>query len=683
MDADDSRPQSPAELIDAGPEVEQFANALDECLSPRLSESDKRERLLNLPRKYHENALRRLDRLRPVRARSDHDDEMDTDDVDGTGQSLGETEAVRQLEREAQTWDLLRRVLPLRHPNAEGTSQLSRLDVVADRLPGHDSGLRSFFQTNSVAKERRAILQWLQSNAASGPDIDGLTRDLQQNADRGDIIAHGWLHTRSSIKLKKSVTGWPHLLDQQSANMSATHTTSSGAPLVTQLDPDATTRQGRKLQPQDEYFERAIWRGCFEHLRRGSSLQTIRDWCQERTEMWRAISMSGMLLSADDSDDDVAADAEPSALALWRRMCFGLARQGGSDDYERAVYGVLSGDILSVEKVARTWDDFLFAHYNALLRTQIDTFILEHCTPGDAANLTQAFPSFDAVQFHSEDAGVDKRLIRFLESQAGIKDDAFDPNKALQASILAREVEDYLYNQGRAMAVAPVERVQGRKYFTPEQHDGLRIVSHVYALMALLEELESRNLTFPRTVKSPERRASEENILAQYAGFLRRAGLQELIPVYCSILEVPRRYEVLSENLIMEPTTERRIELLNLMKRANIDGAQFVKTQATLLYNSVAQDSAKTFEAKTGFRIIEEGPPTPRFGRKIKADFFGEDPEHIEDAHEKLILALEWLMNVDETWPEVLSFGTKVYKFFLRTYHGLSDTRLWTPFVGY
>lgn len=661
----ETAPETRAEFIAAGPEIEQFANALDDCISPRLSDADKREQLLNLPRKYHENALRRLAQLRPAGARNSHDDvDMDVDDVDGAGLPLAESEAAKQLEKEAQTWDLLGRVLPLRYPNAERTSRLSRLDMLADK-PEHGNSLHSFFQTNSVAKERRAVLQWLQSNAASGPDIDDLTRDLQQSADRGDIIAHGWIHTRSAIKMKKSVTGWPYLLDQQSGNISSSHTTSSGAPLVTQLDPDATTRQGHQLQPQDGYFERAIWRGCFEHLRRGSNLQTIRDWCQERTEMWRAISMSGMLLSAD--DEDVAIGAGPASLALWRRMCFGLARQGGSDDYERAVYGVLSGDILSVEKVARTWDDFLFAHYNALLRTQIDNFILGRCPPGEASNLTQTFSSFDAVQFHGEAVNVEKRLIQSLESQVGIKDEAFEPNKALQASILAQEIGEYLYHQGRAMAPSAEETdgvIQGRKYFTLEQHHGLRIVAHMYVLLSLLEGIGSRQQILNQSIKSPERQTAEENILAQYAGFLRRARLQELIPVYCSILHSPRRYEVLSSNLILEQSPDRRLDLLNLMKRANIDGSKFVTTQATLLYDRVTQDGDKEFEAKR-FRILADGPPTARIGRAIKPDFFGDDPEYVEAGHKYLIRSLEWLLMVDETWPKVFSFGTKIYKFFL------------------
>ena len=677
MDAD-TGPATPADLpsIDAGPEVEQFANALDDCLSPLLANPDRRRRLLNLPKQYHQNALRRLAQLQPRNQRSSHDDaDMETDDADTGAASQLVSQQIERLKKEAQTWDLLGRVLPLRH-DFEDPPHLFKIETPADHKAREES-LYPFFLGNNTARERRAVLQWLQTNASSGPDIDDLTRDLQQNADRGDIIAHGWLHTRSAIKMKKSVTGWPHLLDRQSANISNSHTTSSGAPLVTQLDPDAMTRQDRRLQPQDEYFERAIWLGCFEHLRRGSTLETIRDWCQERTEMWRAISMSGILLTTE--DEETAYGSNPLQMALWRRMCFGLARQGGSDDYERAVYGLLSGDIISVEKVARTWDDFLFAHYNALLRTQIDNYYLGRCAPGEASNLNQTFPSFDAVQFHGEESGLEKRLIQTLESQPSIRKEALEPNKALQASVIGRDIESYLYNQGKVLNSSPDSLVgdyESRKYFRPGQHDGLRIVAHVYVLATLLDKADPRTFGLSGLLMEPAVRAAQENIIAHYADFLRRAGLQELIPIYCSILEPRRCYEVLSSTLIMEDDHDRRLTMVQLMKRTTIDVVQFVKTQASLLYDKVAETGTDKFEAETMFKILEDGPATSRKGRSIQADFFGDDPDAVETSHEHLIRSLEWLMAVENTWPDVFSFGTKIYKFFLRHMHLRAARRL-------
>jgi nuclear pore complex protein Nup107 len=658
---------------EAGPEVEEFANALDDCLSPPLSNEERRARILDLPRKYYENALRRLAQVRPRMMRNGQDDvDMDADD-DAANSNPASAELVKRLEREAQTWDLLRRLLPLRYASSDNGQNVSKTEQSS--MDSRDL-LKIFLASDPSARERQAVIQWLQNNASSGPDIDELARELQQSADRGDIIAHGWLHTRSSIKLRKSVTAWPHLLDRQSPAIATSFHNSDGSPLVTQLDPDAATRQGRKLEPQDEYFERAIWLGCWEHLRRGSSLGTIREWCQERTEMWRAISTSAVLLSADDSQE--MTNTKPASLALWRRMCFSLSRSGGCDDYERAVYGVLSGDIPSVEKVALNWDDFLFANYNALLRTQLDNYILGQCPSDVASNLTQSFPSFDAVQFHGEPRTVDMRLVRALESNPQIKDEANEPNKALQASLISKEIGQHLYQQGLVISSGASQNestlyrrestkleVNKERFFQSTQHYGLRIVAHIYLLINLMDKLDSKDDSLAPAFSPPEVRRSQQNLIAGYANYLRLAQFHELIPLYCSILEPPRSYEVLSYNLIPEMQASRRLLQLRLIKKAGIDVLEFVKTQAWLMFDDLGPPQ-QGCPAKEAFSIIEPGPPTSRSGRPVRPDFFGDDERFVDQAHENLIRSLEWLVLVQETWPNVFSMGTKIYKFFLR-----------------
>ncbi|KAI6779053.1 nuclear pore complex protein Nup107 [Emericellopsis cladophorae] len=647
----------------AGPEVEQFANALDDCLTGRAPGYDARERLLALPRIFHKNATQRLAKLRPGRLRTGEDMDMDTDELDN--ESSHDTEAeIQRLEKEIQTWDLLQRVLPLRYSDAENESHVARLERVADK-PSRATTLESFFESDPTARERRAVLQWLQTSAASGPDIDEMTRELQRNADRGDIIAHGWLHTRSAIKMKKSVTGWSQLLDQQPGNGTSNHLTSSSEPMVTQLDPDACTRQGRKLQPQDEYFERAIWLGCFEHLRRGSTAATIQEWCQERTEVWRSVSMSGLLLPAQDGNE-TATDLSASSLVLWRRMCYALATQGGTSDHERAVYGVLSGDIESVEKVARSWDDLLFAHYNALLRTQLDSFLLNQCAGGEAAHLTQTFPSLNAVSAHGEEAGVEKRLVRQLAARPSVADEAKEPTKALQASIVANELHQYLSEQGRHLA-SPSRGLDQPQYFQHAQTGGLRIIAHVYVLLSLLEGVTAISI---EQRKTEDEIKAQETIVAWYAGYLRRQQLQELIPLYSCVLTIPRRYEVLSENLIEEEETERRITLLKLARKANIDTMEYVRTQANIFYQKVAESPTATKGAPAVFRILEESTPDSQSGQFIKADFLGDDEEQLADSlDEYLVRSLEWLLLVDEAWPDVFSMGVKAFVFFLRNMH--------------
>lgn len=666
-----------ANLATPGPEVEEFANALDACLTAGLSVPEKKARILDLPRKYHENAIRRLAHKRPKSERAGSEDvDMDVDERYNSGGQSEKSDEIVQLEKEVETWDLFRRLLPLRY--ADSSIEPMRFSPFSASKPAQRDYVGEYLETDSIALERRAVLQWLQTNAASGPDIDDLARKLQQNADRGDIIAHGWLHTRSKIKLRKSMTAWPHLLDRQSPNVTASHLNADGAPLVTHLDPDASTRQGRKLEPQDEYFERAIWLGCFNHLRRGSSLNDIREWCQERTEMWRAVSMSAMPLSVDDNQGP-ATTTDPSALALWRRMCFGLARQGGSSDYERAVYGVLSGDILSVEKVAQTWDDYLFANYNALLRSQIDTYMLSQCSSGVASNLTQSFSSFDAVQFHGDQVGIEKRLIDSILSRPNMVTQAREPNKALQASFIAKELDRHLFEQGQVLTRRANEikkshlirqglsdsyDIVEEKFFDSSQHSGLRIIAHIFVLVALLKRFDGQNHRIVEPESPLDKGFIQENILASYTDYLRRCKLQELIPLYCSVLDSPRSYEILAWNVIEEPDVNNRIKQLKLIKHAGIDVLAFVERQATLLFEELDHD-ATSFAAEKLFTILGSGPATSRHGRPIKPDFFGEEEDKVDIKDVHMIRSLEWLLTVDETWPQVFSIGTKVYKFFL------------------
>lgn len=653
--------------VEAGAEVEEFANALDDCLSSYITPAEKKERLLQLPSRYYENAYQRLMSTQTKRVGANHDDmDMDADETSEAG-SAPSAEEIERLKGELETWDLIRRLLPLRHA-------ASRANPFDEGQHFNDSGdlLLDFLQRNPVAKERHAVLQWLQASAASGPDLDTMVEDLQRNADRGDVIAHGWLHTRSKIKLRKSMTGWPHLLERQTPSIAESHVNADGEALVTNLDPDAVTRQDRKLEPQDEYFERAIWLGCFEHLRRGNSLEAISDWCQERTEMWRAISMSAVLFS-DENQNKI--DAAPESLALWRRMCYALARNRGSDQHERAVYGILSGDISSVEAVAKNWDDYLYAHYNALLRTQLDSFILGKCPPDVASNLTQSFSVFDAVQFHGNDA-VKKRLMRSLESKPAIKDEARQPLKALQASYIANDTAHYLLEQGLLIqrsnhtrsptAVMVGGDLAAQKYFSLEQHDGLRIVTHVYILQLLMEQQDAEDNI--RAEKQPQDwRFSQECIVGAYAEYLRRASLQELIPLYCSIVEAPRCYRILSQNLIHEDDHNQRLIQLKLVKKADIDVLQFVEEQANLTYHELTVDAGLAHHPppEIRFRIVDAGRPTSRQGRAIKADFFGEEEDAIESKDEHLIRSIEWLALVHEKWPKVFSMGTKAYKYFL------------------
>lgn len=658
-------------VIRAGDEVDFFSGELDRHLTDlRGTTEEKRAQVFQLVDSYHAYSRKRADRLRERQPRklTLHENNMEIDDNETDDMTANLDEEYRKAEEEAQTWDLLRRMLPLEYGQDE-TAQLKQ--HTKPSVQSRNQWWNDFMLSDSLAREQKVVLEWLQSSASQGPPVDDIVSHLQESAERGDILAHGWLHTRTKIKLQKSVNGYQGALDPRTFGFAESHLSSNT--LVTQLDPDAITRQARKLETQDDFFERAIWLGCFEMLRRGYSMAEIREWCSVRTELWRAASLAPLPLANPEDEDQP--DFDPRSLVVWRRMCFSTARDGGTSDYDRAVYGLLAGDIASVEKVCESWDDLLFAHYNALLRTRFDSFLVKH--GGDeVARAAQQFPAFNAVLHHGDPHSVSKRLVTLLESDSRTSTEATRPAKALQGAIIAHELGRYLTNQGLVLAKHANQRSKSNlippvdlqvpddlthpKYFNLSDHNSLRVLSHVLIIFSTLNRLSGT-----RHIPDVHQDAME-NIIAAYISYLRLANLEEMIPLYCSKLHGQRVYEALSRNLTHILDNDARRVQVSIMNRLGISVSEFVKRQPEVFLNDV-NDLLQPCEAKGKFKVLEDGPATLKYGRIVKPDFFGDDEEQELDKEEgHIICSLEWLMLTDDLFVETCTYVIRAYKYFLK-----------------
>ena len=631
-------------------------------------------------REQHEAERRRRDGLRWRKKMrgfkiTQDDEDMEVDEADGQefAQSQTTLEDLERWEQEAHSWDLLRRLVKHRFapPDSEKKPTESRRNL--NRYSSEREVWEDFLESDNLALERRTVLQWLKDTAEeTGEDIDVLVHDLQQNAERGDIIAHGWIHTKAAIKNQKRLRSWPQPLDPTSSEVERVHLNSVGTEaLITHLDPDAMTRQGRKLEAQDEYFERAIWLGCYEMLRRGKDPAEIREWCAERTEIWRAVSMSGLPDEIQVDSSDEIGDA--ASNVLWRRMCFSLARKGGGDDYERAVYGILSGDISSVEPVCRSWDDFVFAHYNALLRTQFDTHI-QNLFPQSAISSTASnFGSFDAVQFHRDSETAGRRLVESLKTDTRISGETSHPMKMLQGVLIANQFDHFIYQQGLALsklanADGPSNLIPSmeeqpenediNRYVALDDHDSLRVLAHMLLVF----------ISLGVDLGGAIRRTVIENVIVSYISFLRLAGKEELIPLYCSQLSGSRRYATLCRNLIDVTDHEQRVTQIKLMRELGLDVQQFVKYQSRYLFADYPDPTDRTGEypAAGKFKLLEDSLDDT--GRKVRKDFFGDDIEKVERIDMLLIRSLEWYLLVDGLWSETFIIGTMLYLRFFSEY---------------
>ncbi len=673
-----------------GREVEKFAEALDGYNPLQASnEAEKYEMTFDLLDAYHDIATKAANRLRGQHASDaakrngqqwrtkmrgfkiaqDLDEEME--DADGELQLYENATTVDDLqwwEEEARTWDLLRRLAAQHYPHPAEDLALKPAPPPIHKYSSESQVYDNFLETNSKAKEREIVLRWLKETAdESGEDIDDLVRDLQQNAERGDIIAHGWLHTKAAIKNQKRINSWPHPLDPSSQDVQrALVNNSKTESLVTQLDPDAPFRQGRKLEVQDQYFERAIWLGCFELLRRGKSMDDIKEWCRDRTEIWRAVSMSGLphgSWSADSATDDAPTCA---STLLWRRVCYALARRELDDKYEKAVYGILSGDLISMIPICSTWNDRLFAHYNSILRSSFEAYVLQHQSLKADHNIVNTFKCFDAMQFHGgESDRLNQTVIASLRTKPEIQEEAKQPLKILQGNMIGKTFGEFLFNQGlqiakdanqeaESMLIPPPQEEPDYDTFgdflNADDHDGIRVLAHMYLVY------DSLGLTYD----SPRTKSTVENGLVAYINFLRLSGKEELIPLYAAQLNGSRLYEVLSRTLIDVVDGEQRMTLIKLMKDLGVDVQRFVTTQTQNILDDFPEPSGE-YPAEGKFSILESLSEDQPMSRKVKSKF-------LEDVLERsdilLIRSFEWHLLVDGLWSATFRTGALLYKRF-------------------
>lgn len=657
-----------------GREVEEFARVLDRFNPLKaINKAENHALSFELLDQYQAISTKTVQRLRDrhqagKRSRAKFrgfqmEKQIEEMDMDRDQHPSGKTtpEDLERWEQEANTWDLLRRLLTLRHrDHPEKPSPLTRYSSDRDYW-------NSFLNTNDLAAERATVLDWLKSIAEDDrEDIDVLVQDLQQQAERGDMINNGWLYTKLAVKKTKRNANLSNVLDPKNPLVKDTHLNNKNTEvLITQLDPDAPCRQKFKLEPEDIYFERAIWLGCYEMLRRGTSAAKIKEWCEERSEIWRAVSMSGLPDLNDETRDEPSNQA---FISLWRRMCYANATRPGAETYEKAVYGILSGDLASVEAVAKNWDDLIFAHYNSLLVSQFEHF-LRDINPGQVSlDGLQSFRFFDAVQYHGESSGVAQRLVAGLKEHLTASDEAKKPMKMIQGVLIANEFDSFIEEQGLMLAnLANSEAKQSvlfpkqplpewldvtktEDFIAMDDYDGLRVLTHT--LLAFK--------SFGLDYGDEDRLTAIENVIVAYISFLHYAGKEELIPLYAAQLSEDRMYAVLGRVLIDVLPPAQRETLIRLMQDLGIDVQRFVKWQTRCLMQDWYIPS-EGYPAMDTVQIVGL-----LAGEQRVLPSFTEN--QIDRIYLLLVRSLEWYLLVDGLWVETFETGAELYKLFFRQF---------------
>ncbi|KAF2855850.1 nuclear pore complex protein-like protein Nup107 [Plenodomus tracheiphilus IPT5] len=586
---------------------------------------------------------------------------------------------LREWQAELATWELVRLIIdhyhsePGTNPNEEKRARLAEVGGTDPFCPNSEIWDR-FLLEDEQAKEKALVLRWLEQTAEnSESDIESITAQLQEVSGKGvHTWTSGWLDTKTKIKQVKRLEDSDKPLSQDMNLKTSDRITG----LVTQLDPDAPTRQKRSLEKPDEYYERALWMVCYEMMRRGKPWKEIVDWCQERNEGWRGVSLGATAETRPKGGPNVAG---PTVGYLFRRMCFHTAR-GARIPYEAAVYGLLGGDLKQVQAVSRSWDDHLYAHYNALLLSRFDAYLPHKYPSRVSQSLTSKFVFQDAVANIGDWKKSAQTVIGLLKQQKVTAAQAVLPMKLIQGALISRDIDELMLKTGVALAdmmqdddrqqsliihpdSSKAERgakpVGETRTFTAEKwYQTLASDPHAFRVSVHIAIIFRNGIVAVGTTDE-QRWLAWDNIIAAYIEFLRISKRIQLIPLYAAQLGHERGAHCLARVLPDIKNSDEQRRCVALLESYRIDVITVVSQAFTFAF----RNSGFTHFDDEGYTVITK--PIKRFeivervttpqeqilwpGQRIKREFEG---HAIEEKEEAIIEALQWYQYIGSDYEQ-------------------------------
>ena len=577
-------------------------------------------------------------------------------DAQGLEEPREEVKELAQANEESNTWDLLGGILDLRFPSTD--VRRSKLAYEESRGPVTETTeplelFERFMFLDDAAREKKIILSWLESCAQNGDsDFEKVAKKLEE---KGGVSkghwSRGWMETREALKAAKR---------SGAARFDPKPRAPDQGGLVTKLDPDVVAREGASLKPKDAFIDRSLWLSCFAMLRQGRSWEGIRGWLEDSNEGWRAASIGR---TGDESNSRIFVD-DPYAGSLFRRTCFAAAQNTSADIYERAVYGLLAGDFQSVEPACRTWDDYLYAHYNSLFVAAFEDYLQRNCAGRVPSSLTRRFPMPAALENRSN--------AQIIDIVNGKKvSHSSDTLKRVQSAVIAGTLANFANELGVAMAayanpkptemttplIKPTDVEAGDGIWEiMDDYNAVRVIVHI---LILWETLAGRLYA-----TDPDARYHVESIFVFYINFLRLIGKTEAIPAYAGFITPGRRELVVGYMLADITDRHEQKTLVELIASDTFSTPMMVSYQIERALTKASLRQGE-FETIDGVDILE---PTalPRWPGNRVSKNFALSPT--TDEEERILRACEWYNYVSSPWKSTFENLTEVMKAFLRKF---------------
>ncbi|PWN53061.1 nuclear pore protein 84/107 [Violaceomyces palustris] len=520
---------------------------------------------------------------------------------------------------EQHTWTLIHLLSAERLQRGQPSKPL---DLSQDRYETPFSAVQAILDQDPEISELKIIREWLQDTLPAKHIVE--------------VRKGYWTFTKNRVRAEKRAGG-PGGAGRMSLGSGLSGKNRGKA--VKNLDPDAISRGEGSLELEDAAYEKALLRTLFEYTRAGK-LDLAFDLCRQTDQSWRAASLRGAMLYHDPSiSSGIEEIQEPIGnrnRALWKSVCRKLAQNPSLDEYERALYGSLSGDLPSVTSVSQTWEEYLWAHINSKLETLIDAKLDEARSwwsqKPDIGLFTDvecgAVKLSDNNTIDKETGSLDSIFDKLAQTQAhGIHTQAADPFHVVQRSVISNNVNELL---NRVAGRLPEMRHQLEP---PQFARILRFFSHLILYLRLLEQ------PLPDLVCN--------DILSAYVHVLEQAGEASLVAMYASSLEPQSAtvsYAHFLKSMDVNTSVEAKRESLLQAEENDLDLTAVARTVVDMVFDDL-------------FTSIPTDLPLSltQFDTRLQPN------------EEILIKSVDWLTFCEPTYADAIVQSNALMRLFLAT----------------
>jgi len=432
-----------------------------------------------------------------------------------------------------------------------------------------DQLIGNYYVNNPEIRRMQVIVDWLEANDAS----DLAYKDEE---DKVEFYAEGpmaWENTFHALKANYNT----EILD-----LDITVNPDCGLELCSSMDPDAPFRTKKSLAHQDKEVEIRLFKHLLRFIRAGK-LDEGQELAQRVGYYWLSASLEGWLPYSDPNLDQenlgTTAIHHPNEIRpitgnrkrdVWKRTCFIAARTQGLNSCEKAVLGVLGGNLKSVLPVCHSWADQLWARIKCSIDVKIERALRDpNVIAQDNRNLIDLPREFYENYQNLENIFKSMRDQKIVSpyKEATI-------HQTIQRYIILNNVDGLLSQLSDWCATLDFDTCD--RSLSPHF---LRCFAHV---VLFLRELD--------LVSHEDARATK--ILESYISLLTKLKMVEGVAYYSSFL--PKDNQTLSFARLLATITDReeRRHCLRVAKESKLDVDEITQTVVELIRNETPEAAA-------------------------------------------------------------------------------------------